>query len=188
MVNQNIQQKSPESNEEEWRPIPGCMGYEVSNLGGIRSYRGVGRYSTKVSNSPHPLKPVTYGRYLAVFVSPLSGTPHKKRHVHRLVLEAFVGPRPFPRAEARHLNGVKTDNRAKNLAWGTHRENGRDAIRLGEMRGSRNGSAKLSEADVLAIRQFLAEGLSQAKIGVLFGVGQSCISWIARGEHWKHVR
>src|SRR5262249_4354731 len=48
-----------------------------------------------------------------------------EQYVHRLVLEAFVGPCP-PGMEARHVNGIKTDNRLVNLQWGTHRQNMRD--------------------------------------------------------------
>lgn len=45
--------------------------------------------------------------------------------VHRLVLEAFVGPCP-PGMETRHLNGNPKDNRLENLAWGSATENAQD--------------------------------------------------------------
>ena len=54
--------------------------------------------------------------------------------VHRLVCEAFNGPPPFEGAVVRHLNGIKTDNRATNLAWGTKAENTADMLRLGEIK------------------------------------------------------
>lgn len=50
--------------------------------------------------------------------------------VHILVAEAFHGPRP-PGMEVRHLNGVKLDNRAENLRWGTDSENMLDIVRHG---------------------------------------------------------
>lgn len=46
-------------------------------------------------------------------------------YVHRLVLQAFVGPCPDG-LECRHLNGDPTDNRVENLAWGTPSENRQD--------------------------------------------------------------
>ena len=52
------------------------------------------------------------------------------RLVHRLVLEAFVGPRPEGMV-ARHLNGDPGDNRLENLAWGTQSENNYDKVRHG---------------------------------------------------------
>lgn len=47
--------------------------------------------------------------------------------VHRLVLSAFVGPRPRGQV-ARHLNGIRHDNRLLNLAWGTSGENRADTV------------------------------------------------------------
>lgn len=46
----------------------------------------------------------------------------KTRSVHRLVAEAFLGPRP-PKCEVLHLNHDPADNRASNLKWGTRGEN-----------------------------------------------------------------
>ena len=45
--------------------------------------------------------------------------------VHRLVLEAFVGPCPEGQ-EARHLDGDRLNNALENLAWGTRSENAQD--------------------------------------------------------------
>src|SRR5262249_12949164 len=36
-----------------------------------------------------------------------------------------------PHHEVRHLNGIRTDNRPENLAWGTKSENMQDAVRHG---------------------------------------------------------
>jgi hypothetical protein len=47
--------------------------------------------------------------------------------VHRLVAFAFHGT-PSAGQEVRHLNGCSTDNRASNLAWGTHTENVHDIL------------------------------------------------------------
>lgn len=50
--------------------------------------------------------------------------------VHRLVAEAFLGPRP-PDAQIRHLNGDRFDNRLENLAYGSASENMQDRIAHG---------------------------------------------------------
>lgn len=42
--------------------------------------------------------------------------------VHRLVLTAWVGPRPLDR-EACHIDGDRQNNHATNLMWGTRAEN-----------------------------------------------------------------
>lgn len=51
----------------------------------------------------------------------------KDRYIHRLVLEAFVGPCPEG-MEARHINGDHQDNRLENLCWGTKEENMKDRV------------------------------------------------------------
>lgn len=57
-----------------------------------------------------------------------------------------------------------------------------------KVRGSEVASAKLTEAKVLEIKRLLAVGkLSQEFIGTAYGVGQSCISRINRGDGWRHV-
>lgn len=62
--------------------------------------------------------------------------------VHRLVARAFLGPKPSPRHEIRHLNGDKTDNSVENLAWGTGKENAADRARHGRTsHGPRHSAA-----------------------------------------------
>ena len=50
--------------------------------------------------------------------------------VHRLVLEAFVGPAAAG-LETLHGNGVRSDCRLSNLRWGTSAENKADTVRHG---------------------------------------------------------
>ena len=107
--------------------------------------------------------------------------------VHRLVLEAFVGPRPDG-MEARHLNGRKNDNRAFNLAWGTRSENEFDKQRHGNgSRGSGNPSAKLTEDDVKSIRTRLDRGERQHEIGSKFGVCRAAVGAIKTRKNWRHI-
>jgi hypothetical protein len=51
--------------------------------------------------------------------------------LHHLVAEAFIGPRPTPTTEIRHLNGNPGDNRPANLRYGTRAENAEDSKRHG---------------------------------------------------------
>jgi len=119
---------------ETWRPILGYEGsYEVSDLGSVRS---LPRIVQDKAARPHPVsgRVLTLAwkgpsRYAAVQLCQ-AGETHQV-YVHRLVLEAFAGPRPFPDAVARHLNGNHLDNRAMNLAWGTQQENIADKFRHG---------------------------------------------------------
>ena len=113
---------------EQWRPVVGTTGYEVSDQGRVRS---LDRYIDH---------PVTHRVRLPgrVLKAALQNGGHLKvglgrgrvDQVHRLVLAAFVGPCPEG-MEVRHLNGDPTDNRLENLTYGTRAENIADAVRHG---------------------------------------------------------
>ena len=111
--------------------------------------------------------------------------------IHRLVLESFVGPCPEG-CECRHLNGIPSDNYLGNLRWGTPGENTQDAIRHGTFftpwRGERNHRGKLTEIDVLNIREKLAEGKSQRAIAREFGVHGTTIWGIAHRVYWGWLK
>jgi len=169
-------------NKEVWMPIPSAKGYEVSSLGRVKSIPRTILTSNGQSRSYK-------GHILAI-------TPHAKGYssvtlgrgkegslIHRLVLEAFVGPCP-EEMECRHLNGIKTDNMVSNLCWGTPLENGEDRIRHGTT--TRKG-AKLTPNLVPHIRQLLREGRTQKDIGSIYGVRQAAISDIALGLTWKGI-
>lgn len=102
---------------EEWQPIAGFPGYEVSNLGRVRHGECIPIRDTSGSGYPRVWLTGTDGRGV-------------RRDLHQVVAEAFHGPRP-PGHEVRHLNGDQTDARAINLAWGTHSENVLDLVRHG---------------------------------------------------------
>lgn len=108
----------------------------------------------------------------------------KSLAVHRLVLEAFVGPRPEG-MEACHNNGRAGDNRLPNLRWDTHLSNNRDRLAHGTYRaGERHPMAKITASDALAIYNSndTCEALSDR-----YGISFSKISEIRRGLIWASV-
>lgn len=123
-------------NEELWLPIRGYEGlYEVSSLGRVRSLdreiehptAGIVHRKGKVLAQ----NPLNKDGYLGVGLN--KGGTKKKRSVHTLVLEAFVGPRPEGQ-QACHNDGNNTNNRVENLRWDTPRENVADIKRHGRNR------------------------------------------------------
>lgn len=97
---------------ETWKPIKGYEGlYEVSDLGRVKGLR---------KNTILRGLPRRHG-YLAVF---LYKTDEPRRHesIHRLVAEAFC-EKADGQTEVNHINEDKTDNRACNLEWVTHKAN-----------------------------------------------------------------
>lgn len=117
----------------------------------------------------------------------LPGRPRPaKLRVHTAVLLAWIGPKPDG-MEGRHLNGVLTDNRASNLAWATHIENvGDQELHGTRRRGSASPLAKLTEADVRAMRErWPAE--SYAALGRRFGVSTDAARLAVMGRRWAHL-
>ena len=161
------------SEKEIWRPVVGFEGlYEVSDHGRVFSIR-----------SENMLKPGTRNGYPHIILC-CSGND-KTFYLHRLVLDAFVGPCPNG-MECCHSNGERADNHLDNLRWGTSKENGLDMIRHGKStRGEKQPNAKLTGLDVLCIRHWLRDGRwSQTRIARVFDVTQPNISSINTNNSW----
>jgi hypothetical protein len=156
---------------EEWRPVPGSRGYEVSDLGRVR--RG-----------DRLLNPCLYSTgYLVADVYFADGT-HRRRGVHTLVCEAFIGPRP-PLHECCHINGRPSDNRLANLRYGTRRDNMRDQFRHGtRILGERHPMSKLSYEKADAIREAYGRGLGVNNLARKYGVDKKAIQNLLRGKTW----
>lgn len=137
-----------------------------------------------------------------LYVSLRIGGRTVRKLVHRLVLEAFAGP-PCDGQEARHLNGLPTDNRIENLAWGTSKENTDDIRRHGRLasgprhgsfthpesvrRGAMHYNAKLSEQSVALARSRRSMGDRLKDIAKDLGVSASTLSVAVSGKTWRHV-
>jgi len=114
----------------EWRAVTGFEGfYEISDDGQVRSIdrwiliRGNRTFLRGVPRKAFP-KPRT--GHLAVVLR--REGQHYSRHVHTLVLEAFVGPRPDG-YECCHRDGNVNNNHVSNLYWGTRADNYNDSVR-----------------------------------------------------------
>lgn len=117
-----------------------------------------------------------------------AGGVSRTRTIHKLVAEAFIGPRPEWAQLVRHLNGVKTDNHWTNLAYGTLQDNADDMLRLGEQfHGSQLKQSKLTESEVAQIHQRLRAGQRLAVIGREFSVNPTTIAHIRDGRTWWRV-
>jgi len=108
-----------------------------------------------------------------------------KVRVHRLVLLAFVGPCPR-RKEGCHKNGKSTDNRLRNLRWGSPLSNSADQRRHGTgARGESHGGAKLTDR---AVQQILESRERVTRLAVKYGVSASLISMVRLRQRWKHIK
>ncbi len=156
----------------DWRVIAGSDGYEVSTDGEVRRGRRILK--------PYP----TRGGYLLVGLNCKDGA-RRRRLVHHLVLEAFVGPRPEG-MECCHGNAKRQDNRLANLRYGTRLENARDRIAHGnQVRGRAIGVGKLCLGKARAIRERSQRGEGPRSLGRAFGVSHSSIQAIIQNRTWK---
>lgn len=116
---------------ERWAPVDDALGYEVSNLGRVRSL------DRTITNSLGVAVRLQ-GRILKPG-SDLEGRLHVGirqrgrqgvRKVHVLVAVAFLGPRP-PGMEVCHDDGDLVNNAVSNLRWDTHSANCLDSVKHG---------------------------------------------------------
>jgi len=108
----------------------------------------------------------------------------RKVRAHRFSYELHFGPIPDGLCVCHTCDNPRCVN-PDHLWLGTHQDNLADMVAKGrQARGSGNGKAKLTEADVLAIR---ASSLGQRKLGRIYGVTPQAISHIVHRKRWKHV-
>jgi len=174
---------------EKWRSVPGFAEYyEASNHGRLRriaTHKGRPKCSIIVPHS----KAHGYDDYWLF----RDGNRPKRVAAHRLIWQTFVGEIPAG-LEINHKNGERRDNRLSNLEVVTRSENKAHSFRvLGRPApnypsfGERNGSAKLTAAEVQEIRRMRQSGVYQHEIAKKFGVTQRVISLIERKLLWSHV-
>lgn len=119
------------------------------------------------------------------------------RFAHRLVLEAFVGPRP-PGMVARHFpDRNPANNRLDNLSWGTVQDNHDDQRVHGTiLRGERHPMAKTTESVVRAIRADYEQARgdrpkapygTSRRLAAKHGVDESTVYLIVTNKIWSHV-
>ena len=161
-------------------PVPHDSGYMVSDLGRVKSLQRLIRCGGGYRKSNEVILKswvVKNTGYLQVVL-----TGRKKYAVHRLVLEAFVGPPPDGH-ECAHGDGDRKNARLSNLRWATKLENQADVLMHGNRkRGESVYNSVLTEDQVRSIRK---DPRSRAEIGRQYGVTPEAISHIVLRKTWK---
>ena len=167
---------------EEWRATVGIDGYQVSDFGRVRRIKQEGG-----AKAGYVLKHQFDTQGYPMVHLWVSGVRYARK-VHRLVAEAFLGPKPSPKHGVAHWDGNPLNPRLSNLRWATHKENHHDRYRHGNLPiGSKANMARLKERDIPEIRKLRERGLTLLEIAKLFQVHRETIGHIIRGNTWTHV-
>ncbi len=155
--------------------------YEVSDTGEVRNIKTGKMLKPEISKDGH------------LRIDLYKNGKVKHCYVHRLVLEAFVGPCPKG-MEGCHNNGKVSNNSVENLRWDTHKNNVKDSIDQGTFfiqKGSKHWAAKLTENQVKEIRiRYIpySHDNNTCTLAKEFGVSNVEIGRIITNKRWKHIK
>lgn len=109
---------------EEWRDIEGFDGYQVSNMGRVKSLDRIVQCGSSTRRIPGLILKIRKDKDGYDTVGFKKGKYGKSYllKVHRLVAKAFI-PNPNNYECIDHINGVRDDNRVENLRWCTVKMN-----------------------------------------------------------------
>jgi len=167
---------------EVWRDVAGCEeSYDVSSHGRVRR-KETGRI----------LRPWIAAKSYH-YVDLRGVNCRRKVGVHVLVAEAFHGPKPSPRHEVAHWDGLGTHNLIGNIRWATRAENVEDQRRHGTLhppvfRGASHPRAKLRDQDVRNIRSVYSGRRGElTELAKFYGVSSRTVARAATGRMWRHL-
>jgi len=177
---------------EIWKPIKDYEGYEISNLGNVKSLikkvncRNGFRVTKEKILKPRKSKQ----GYLSIQL----GRNEKHLLVHRIVALHIID-NINNKTQVNHINGIKFDNRVKNIEWCNQSENQihayKNNLQIPSLHkrafGENQGCAKLKDKDVVFILKNYKKGKG-IEFAKLFNVSQTTILNIVNRKIWTHVR
>lgn len=174
--------------KEIWKDVKGFeQGYQISNLGRIKSKSRIVNYGIKKALRPSKILKTRKGKtgyYYTVFSL---GKIRKTVKPHRLVAEHFIS-NPENKPQVNHKDGDKSNNIISNLEWNTAKENVKHAYNNGlskGVRGEKSHYSKLKKHQVEEIRKKYHKGdISQSNLGKQYNVSQGQIYRIVNNLNW----
>ena len=112
-------------------------------------------------------------------------TNYKKYRAHRGIYEFLKGVKLSPNVFLCHTCDNKLCVNPDHLFEGDAKANADDLVSKNlQLKGSRNGTAKLKEEQVLEIKNSLTQGARQCDLADKYGVHYSTIHLISKGKKW----
>ena len=156
-----------------WTEILGAEGYEASIGGEIRNAKTEQVLKQHIGRDGH----------LRIRIA------GKTRLVHRIIADTWL-LKPVGKDFVNHKDGNKQNCRVDNLEWVTRSENMQHAYNNGLKKpliGSANGNSKLTEEDVVFIREHYIAGDKEYGAKALakkFGVVHQTIAAVYHRQNW----
>lgn len=166
-----------------WKPVLGFEGfYEVSAKGTVRSIQRQNPRNKKMMGGGF-VKPILGSRGYFV-VNLTKANVRKQVFLHKLVLEAFMGPRP-PGLQACHNDGNRLNCSLENLRWDTASNNHKDKRLHGTWQvGEKANNVKLTNETVISIR---TQKLRPRQAVEMYGLSLSNAKKIINKKTWRHL-
>lgn len=182
-----------EIQQEIWKDVKGYEGlYQVSNLGRFKSLERV-LIRNRKGNSKLPIKEKILKPYYCKKGYLRIGFRKDKKLItfstHRIIAQHFID-NPENKPQINHINGIKDDNRIENLEWCTPSENLKhsyDILNRKPMRGSMSGVSKLTDLEVLEIKNLFNKKILLKDIALKYKVSLKAIECIKYKLTWKHL-
>lgn len=176
---------------EIWKKSNLAPGYEVSNFGRIRMpSRFVVNRGRRHFRKAKILKLYEGDdKYQFVVVFPVgqktkSGKAASRKYfVHRMVMDAFVGPCPEDMT-VDHIDRDRQNNALDNLRYATKAEQDENRD-LSGISGENSRFSKLDWDKVKEIRRLYAHGKTIKNLSSEFGVGSDTIRRVVNNKTWK---
>lgn len=179
--------------DEQWKVISGFDGYEVSNMGRVKSKSKLKKNGNGYSVT-HELimRPVVTKGYHSVSLR--CGNVKKKMYVHRLVAMAFI-PNPENKPFINHKDNNPQNNNVDNLEWCTPKENTQWMVKNGRNKRTKEWLDNLHESQSRTYKAVKGTNMSTGEV-VIFenlnsvktkGFQPSCVCNCCKGIRKSHA-
>jgi len=158
----------PDLPNELWVDIAGAEGYQISNMGRVKS---LNKYDEAGRHHLLRLREATKGGYYKADLDKYNWRPS----VHRLVAAAFLGKSDL---DVNHIDFDRANNRLENLEYCTRKENTAHSKRAGRLF---SGNEIFDDISRLTVYTFVMSN-NKRKLNSYLGASSTCINSVAIGK------